>query len=134
MTSTEKYSEWNSFIKRIEVGGKNLEPGAKMKFEVEFQNGKKARSGEIVKHYAPPKENNGTWEAEWIYDFTGPLHSIRMIRATRIQKLTKLSNGSVHYYTCEKFSGWGKIFLPLKNVQAGFLTHADDLKKYCEKL
>ena len=134
MTSTGKYQEWNSFIRKIDVDSKNLEPGTKMQFEVEFKNKKRAKSGEIVKHYSPPKENNGKWEAEWIYDFTGILHNIGMVRATRTQKLTQLENGSVHYYTCEKFSGWGKIFLPLKNVQAGFLTHASDLKKYCEKL
>jgi len=134
MINTREYGDWNSFIKKITIEKQILLEGTKMKFEVQFKNGKKTTSDEQVKLFKPPHNNQGTIEAEWIYDFTGFLHNIGMVRASRTQKLTQLENGSVHYYTCEKFSGWGKIFLPLKNVKAGFDTHAADLKKHCEKL
>lgn len=134
MINTEQYSEWNSFIRKISVTSDRLLPGTKMEFNVIFPNKSRAKSGEIVTHISPPNEVNGVWEAEWIYDFTGILNNIGMVKASRTQKLTQLENGVVHYFTCEKFSGWGKIFLPLKNVQAGFLVHAADLKKRCEQL
>ncbi len=133
MTEVQNYPEWNSFIKKIE--SKSMEPveGTLMKFQVELKKGKITGSNELVKLLSSPKEKNGVLEAEWVYDFTGPLHTIGMVRATRSQKLVQLKDGTTHYYTCEKFSGWGKVFLPLVNVQAGFITHAADLKKRCEK-
>jgi uncharacterized protein YndB with AHSA1/START domain len=132
MTDTDQYPQWNQFIKKIITPAGKPVVGTAMKFEVKFSNGKKARSGELVKLYQEPALIHNIWQAEWIYDFTGPLHNIGMVRASRTQKLTGLSNGHTHFYTCEKFSGWGKIFLPLAQVQAGFIQHAADLKKYCE--
>jgi uncharacterized protein YndB with AHSA1/START domain len=132
MTETSKYPQWNGFIKKINTPAGKPVAGTAMQFEVEFSNGSKAKSGELVKVFQEPALINNSWQAEWIYDFTGPLHAIGMVRASRTQKLTGLSNGYTHFYTCEKFSGWGRIFLPLAQVQAGFIQHAGDLKAYCE--
>lgn len=133
MTDVKNYPEWNSFIKKIESKSEEPVEGTLMKFKVELKKGKITGSNELVKLLSAPKEKNGVLEAEWIYDFTGPLHNIGMVMATRSQKLVQLKNGTTHYYTCEKFSGWGKVFLPLANVQAGFIKHAADLKEHCEK-
>lgn len=133
MTDYEKYNEWNSFIRKIDINSSRIELGTIMKFEVEFPNKKKATSREIVKQFAPPTKINNVINAKWEYDFAGPICKIGMIKATRTQTLTELKDGSVYYYTCEKFSGWGKAFLPLKNIQEGFNNHAKDLKKHSEK-
>ncbi len=133
MTDVKKYNEWNSFVKNIETSNEIPVPGTQMKFTVEFPNKSKASSGELVKLLQPPIEKEGKLQAEWIYDFTGPLHNIGMVRASRTQQLTAIDENTTHYYTCERFSGWGKIFLPLKNVRGGFKIHANDLKKRCEK-
>jgi len=133
MIDISKYGEWNSFIKNITALSVIPTVGTQMKFTVVFPNNNKATSGELVKLLHPPTLQNGKLQAEWIYDFTGILHSIGMVRASRTQQLTAIDENTTHYYTCERFSGWGKIFLPLKNVQSGFLIHASDLKKHCEK-
>lgn len=133
MTEVKNYGEWNRFIRNIESPNNLPIAGTPMKFTVVFPNNSKATSGEQVKQFSPPEVKGGTLKAEWIYNFTGILHTIGMVRASRTQQLTAIDENTTHYYTCERFSGWGKIFLPLKNVRAGFTMHAEDLKKHCEK-
>jgi len=134
MTDIQDYPKWNRFITKVEANNAEPVPGTIMKFKVEFKPGSKAVSTEIVKSLEKPQVKEGKKTAEWIYDYYGFLPSIGMVKATRIQKLVELEDGKTHYYTCEKFSGWGKLFLPLKNVQTGFNTHAADLKKECERI
>lgn len=132
MIDVKKYGEWNRFIRKISADQDIPTPGTAMKFEVEFPNKSKATSGELVKLLEPPGVKEGKTTAQWVYDFTGPFHNIGMVRASRVQLLTAIDANTTHYYTCEKFRGWGKIFLPLKNVRSGFILHAEDLKKVCE--
>jgi uncharacterized protein YndB with AHSA1/START domain len=133
MTSIDQYPEWNHFIQKITASLAEPVEGTLMKFDVNFEDGKITRSQELVKRFYKPTEENGSIHAEWIYDYRGFLHTIGMVRATRTQQLIQLEEGTTHYFTREKFSGWGKMFLPLTKIQAGFITHTNCLKKHCEK-
>lgn len=129
LVGIQYYNEWNGFVRK--VVSNHLEPvaGTQMKFTVYWETGGKATSGERVTVFSPPQHKQARWE----YVFTGFLPFIGMVRATRVHELKELDDGTVYYYTIEKFRGWGKIFLPLKKVQAGFTRQTADYKKRCEQ-
>jgi hypothetical protein len=133
LTDIEKYSEWNSFIRKVHAPVSVPVEGTSIILDVCFYNGVKVKSKEKVSFFEKPTKKEGVWVAEWKYDFVGFVHLIGMSRGSRIQKLRQLPDGSTHYFTVESFRGWGIFLVPLKGVQMGFDAQAADLKKRCEE-
>ena len=133
MTAIDLYSAWNPFI--VDVQAPNGPPIAAtlMHFDVRWQQGGRARSSERVTLFEPPKADpEGTLRAEWRYDFVSPLSTIGMIQASRIQRLSQSPGQQTHYYSEERFAGWGTLFVPIQKVQAGFHAQAHALKAHAE--
>lgn len=134
MMDTSQYAQWNPFIIKVDNLGDVSVAGTDMKLTVRWANGGLQTSNEQIALVKPPFLNgNGDIEAEWHYIFKGPLHTLNLVRGTRIQKLVSLSDSTTQYCTYEEFHGLLKMFVPLSKVQDGFERHAKALKKYLEQ-
>ncbi len=133
LIAVQQYHGWNPFI--IEVKSTNTPPteGAEMKFTIEWKDGSRGTSKELVTSFVPPSKVESYKEAEWSYRFASFLSVIGMIKATRFHMLTSEKEGETSYYTFEEFRGWGIKFLPIAKVQDGFDRQTKALKRFCEK-
>ncbi len=131
LTNIKGYSEWNPFVYNVSSDKIVPDVGYNMLFSVCFSNGKKVQSKEYVMTFTPPQLTDNT-SALWVYRFDGLLHKMNIVRATRTQTLKALSMSTTEYSSEEVFSGLGKCFLPLKEVQKGFTLQANALKVFCE--
>lgn len=132
MTNVQDYPNWNPFIKKVITHTSPPCKGTHLTFEVQFENGRQARSQELVTEWRPPVPT-GEQQAHWAYRFYGWLDRLRCIQAVRLQSLQAQSNGSTRYTTREIFRGWGIALVPLAQVQKGFEAQAAALKKVCEE-
>ena len=131
LTQIKKYSEWNPFVYHIQSDQDIPSTDSKMLFSVRFESGKETKSKEIVTKFTPPVNQKDF--ALWSYRFGGFVHGINMIRAHRVQTLRALLDGSTEYSSTEVFTGWGRSFVPLEDVQKGFEAQGAALKEECEK-
>lgn len=125
MLDFPRYGEWNPFIVRAELAGP---PGigAALRLHVKWHDGAGATSGELLTELVPP--------TRLVYRFTGPLHALNLVRATRVQQLEPLPNNRTRYSTREDFSGLLTAALPLARIQDGFDRHARALRTRAETL
>ncbi len=130
LTDIRGYSTWNPFVYEVSSDKEMPYIDCNMVFYVRFSNGKEVTSKEYVTEFKPPQMTDG--KALWVYRFDGFMHKINMVRATRTQTLRALSSNTTEYSSEEVFSGFGELFLPLKEVKRGFIIQADALKKVCE--
>jgi hypothetical protein len=114
------YPRWNPFVVKVE-GATRAELGATMKFFVRWPTGGSATSGEVVTRLVPPSSAD---TAEVVWRFTGPLASLGLVKADRLQRMTRLSPTRTRYESEEVFTGLLARFIPLANVQAGFEAQA----------
>ena len=107
--------------------------GARFELEVQWSNGKTARSKERVSRIEHPSGENPK-RALFAYTFEGALSKVGAVRAEREQRLEQRPGGPTRYETTEQFSGWLTAFLPLADVQEGFERHAKALQKHAQSL
>jgi hypothetical protein len=129
MIDVDRYREWNPFIVSIDSDGK-ITVGSSMTLHVRWEGGGGASSGERVTRMDAPIGGKGAFE----YSFTGWMHTLAMVRATRVQTVEELAPRSTRYHTRESFGGWLAGAIPLKKVQRGFELHAQALKTRAESL
>lgn len=135
MVDVEKYSEWNPFVINIQANGEADKIGTHMHFRVQWHDGGRATSDEVVKEALPPyTDAQGIKRAYWCYVFKSPLDKLGMVHAIRHQWLEEHGDGRTTYKTQEVFTGWAKAFLPFKKVQDGFERQAAALKRRAETL
>lgn len=125
MLDFPRYGEWNPFIVRADLTGP-AQLGAALRLRVRWNDGTAATSGERITELTPP--------TRLVYRFTGPLHDLGLVRATRVQQLEPLSNNRTRYTTREDFSGLLTAALPLVKIQDGFTRHARALRSRAETL
>ena len=125
MLDFPRYGEWNPFIVRAELTGPP-QIGAALRLQVRWHDGTGATSGERITELTPP--------TRLVYRFTGPLHTLGLVRATRVQRLEPLPNDRTRYITREDFNGLLTAALPLAKIRDGFTRHARALKSRAETL
>lgn len=125
MLDFPRYGEWNPFIVRADLTGPPR-IGAALRLYVRWNDGTGATSGERITELTPP--------TRLAYRFTGPLHNLGLVRATRVQQLEPLATNRTRYSTREDFSGLLTATLPLAKIQDGFDRHAQALKSRAETL
>jgi uncharacterized protein YndB with AHSA1/START domain len=133
MLDLHAYPEWNPFIVRVLRAPASIEVGSRFELCVRWADGGEARSAEIVTCAdAPAASEPGRRTARFAYRFTGPLHSLHLVRAVRVQDLEQLPGQPTRYHTREEFHGLFKAALPMRNIQDGFERHARALKARAE--
>jgi hypothetical protein len=115
------YPRWNPFVVKVE-GADRAVVGAQVTFHVRWPDGGSATSGELVTRVNPPSEQALTADVVW--RFTGLLPALGLVRAERVQHLTRLSPTRTRYESEEIFHGLLTRFIPLAKVQAGFEAQA----------
>lgn len=119
------YPGWNPFVVKVEGAPRAIE-GARVRFTVRWPDGGGAHSGEVVTRVVGPSDS-GTAEVAW--RFTGPLAALGLVRAERIQVLTRISPSRTRYLSEERFFGLLAGLVPLARVQAGFEAQAAALAR-----
>lgn len=122
LTALERYAEWNPFIVRVD-GGATPVLGGRLVLHVKWEQGGGASSGEVVTRVEPP----GT-SAALAWRFTGVLPTLGLVRAERLQTLTRLDDRLTRYESVEIFHGLLASFVPLEKVQRGFERQAEALR------
>ncbi len=118
------YGRWNPFVVKV-AGAARAEVGARVRFDVRWPDGGRASSGEVVTRV----ERTAT-SAELVWRFTGALPEFGLVRAERVQRLTKLGDTRTRYESTEMFDGLLARFIPLARVQAGFAAQARAMAKH----
>jgi uncharacterized protein YndB with AHSA1/START domain len=133
MTDTDRYPEWNPFVRRVEC---RLPPsvGAPIRLHVEFAGGKAVVSPERITVLEPPYDDAGTRRATLAYVFEGWPAKLRLVRGTRWQRLSQRGDGPTRYETVEEFSGPLVRLAGPGRVEEGFARHAAALKVRAEEL
>ena len=133
MTDTDAYGEWNPFVHRAE-SRTPPQVGAPIRLHVEFGNGKRAVSPERISLVETPRDVDGVRRATLGYVYEGLPARLRLVRGTRLQRLSQVPGGPTRYETVEEFAG---PLVPLAGpdrVQEGFRRHAAALKARAEEL
>ena len=130
MLDLPRYGEWNPFVVEARLAGP-LQVGATLQLKVRWHDGGGAGSGERITELVAP---DGARAGRLVYDFTGWLPALGLVRATRVQQLEELAAGRTRYSTHEAFRGLLVAFLPLAKVRDGFARHAQALKHRAESL
>lgn len=128
MLDFSRYPEWNPFVVRVEQP-EPIRVGASLRLHVRWREGGGASSGERITELCPPL---GERPGRLAYDFTGLLHDLSLVRATRLQQVELLPGDRTRYSTREQFRGLLTAFLPMAKVRDGFLRHAQALKARAE--
>jgi hypothetical protein len=107
------YPRWNPFVVRVE-GAARAEPGQQLRFDVRWPQGGGARpSIEVARVALGPNAAEVAWR------FTGPLAALNLVRAERVQRVTRLTTTRSRYESEEVFHGLFARLVPLAKVQAG---------------
>lgn len=133
MTDTERYGEWNPFIRRVECA-RPPTVGTPIRLHVEFANGKQVVSPERITVTEPPGDDGGTWRATLAYVYEGWPSRLGLVRGTRWQRLEQRQGGPTRYSTVEVFSGPLVALAGPARVEEGFGRHAAALKARAEAL
>jgi hypothetical protein len=134
MTDLAAYGRWNPFIVAVDApAGRPVRVGDAITLHVRFAGGRSVRSREVVTRLDEPSTmEDGTERAVLAYEFRGPLHAAGLVRAVRIQTLTRRPGGPTEYRTEEAFRGLLAFAVPLGSVRDGFERHARALKDHAE--
>jgi hypothetical protein len=133
MLDTDRYGEWNPFIRRAECRTPP-QVGDPIRLHVEFAGGKRVVSPERISVVEPPHDDAGVRRATLAYVYEGLPARLGLVRGTRYQRLSRTGEGPVRYATVEEFSG---PLVPLAGpgrVAEGFRRHAEALKSRAESL
>jgi hypothetical protein len=133
MTDTQRYPEWNPFVREIECAQPPV-VGTPIRLHVAFASGKQVVSPERITVLEPPYDDDGTRRATLAYVFEGWPARLGLVRGTRWQRLSQSPGGPTRYETVEEFSG---PLVPLAGparVEDGFRRHAAALKQRAEEL
>ena len=134
MLDTRSYGEWNPFLFRIECPP-SPGPGDAIVLHVRWLDGRTTRSPERITVVEPPTtDESGTATATLAYVYEGFPAKLRLVRGTRIQRLTQRAGGPTTYDTVEEFSGPLVRFAGPGRVAEGFRRHADALRARAESL
>ena len=134
MLDTERYAEWNPFVERAETP---VPPavGNPIVLHVRWANGKTTRSPERITAIEPPSTTeDGSTTALLTYVYEGLPRRLRLLAATRHQRLTQRPGGPTTYDTVEEFSGPLVRLAGPGRVADGFRRHAEGLKARAEGL
>lgn len=123
LTALDRYAEWNPFIVRVD-GGATPVLGGRLVLHVKWEQGGGASSGELVTRVEPPRAS-----AVLAWRFTGVLPTLGLVRAERLQTLTRLDDTRTRYESVETFHGLLAGFVPLAKVQRGFERQAEALSR-----
>ena len=142
MIDVSAYHEWNPFIVAVEGVSGAPAVGQGMRLHVRWANGRQVTSNEVFAAIEPPApasdgSQDGGRVALLEYAFRGPLHTLNLVRGTRIQTLRQsptVAAGRTVYETTEEFLGWLAAFVPIKQVQDGFDRHSRALKLRAESM
>lgn len=126
LTALDRYPDWNPFIVKVD-GGATPMLGGRLVLHVKWHDGGGAASGELVTRVEPP----GT-SAALAWRFTGVLPTLGLVRAERLQTLTRLSDNRTRYESIETFHGLLANFVPLVKVQRGFDRQAEALARVAQ--
>jgi hypothetical protein len=134
MLDTERYSEWNPFIVRIDrPGDAPPEVGDTIVLHVRWHTGGSTRSTEQVRRVDGPDRNAGR-RAVLEYSYAGAFRTAGLVRGRRIQELSRIDTDVTAYNTRERLRGALAWAAPLGRVQDGFDRHARALKDRAEQL
>lgn len=134
MLDTDAYSEWNPFVVRAETPQPPA-VGNPIVLHVVWANGRGARSPERITVVQPPAVGgDGTATALLSYVYEGLPSRLRLLQATRHQRLTQAPGGPTTYDTVEEFSGPLVALAGPSRVAEGFRRHAEALKRRAEEL
>ena len=118
----QSYHLWNPFTPKIETDWKL---GSKVLLTVNMKKGSKAIiQTEYLTRLDPPYEF--AWGMNWGF----------LLKAERVQKLVRSSDGKTKYFTEDIIHGLLSPIVHLiygKSIQNGFEQVADSLKKYVER-
>ncbi len=135
MLDVRQYPDWNPFIIRVETPANVLSVGSRLVLHIRWANGSGMRSAEKVTQIEPPTSTVRTRRrAVLAYRFNGWLHTLGLVRSTRLQWLEQGLGQPTTYRTREEFRGLLAAAVPLRDVQDGFERHAQALKVWAEQL
>jgi uncharacterized protein YndB with AHSA1/START domain len=133
MLDTEKYAEWNPFVERAETSTPP-QVGNPIVLHVRWANGGTVTSPERITVIEPPATTGGLTTAHLAYVFEGWPAKLRLLSATRHQRLSQRPGEPTTYDTVEEFSGPLVRLAGPARVEDGFRRHAEALKKRAELL
>ncbi len=134
MLDTEKYAEWNPFVERAETAAPPA-VGNPIVLHVRWGNGKTTRSPERITAIEPPSTAaDGSQSSLLTYVYEGVPGRLRLLSATRHQRLTQRPGEQTTYDTVEEFSGPLVRFAGPGRVAEGFRRHAEGLKRQAEQI
>jgi hypothetical protein len=133
MLDTDSYAEWNPFVERAETSTPPT-VGNPIVLHVRWANGGTVRSPERITAIEAPATSDGVTTARLSYVFEGWPAKLRLLSATRHQRLTQRPDGPTTYDTVEEFSGPLVRLAGPGRVADGFRRHAAGLKKRAESL
>jgi hypothetical protein len=133
MLDTEAYGEWNPFVERIETPTPPA-VGNPIVLHVRWANGGTVTSPERITAIEPPAATDGATTAHLAYVFEGWPAKLRLLSATRHQRLTQRPGEPTTYDTVEEFSGPLVRLAGPGRVEDGFRRHAAALKERAESL
>lgn len=132
LTDVGRYGAWNPFVVRVDGTIDGL--GSPLVLHVRWTDGSRGtQAGEVLTVFDPPAaEADGVRRATFAYEYTGPLATLNLVRATRTQRLEQAPGGPTVYTSHEPFTGWFAGFVPLARVRAGTDAMARALKGEAE--
>ena len=133
MLDVDAYGEWNPFLFKAECSSPP-EPGDPITLHVRWPNGKVTTSPERIHLVEHPADVDGVRRATLAYDYEGLPSKLGLVKGRRYQRLTQVPGGPCVYDTVEEFSGPLVRFAGPARVEAGFVKHAEGLKKRSESL
>ena len=132
MLDTASYAEWNPFVEKVESEGPAA-VGARLVLHVRWANGSTSTSPERITVLEPPATDaDGITSATLAYVYEGLFARLRLVRGTRVQRLTQRPGGPTVYHTVEEFSGPLVRLAGPARVAEGFARHAVALKTRSE--
>jgi hypothetical protein len=126
LVSLERYPEWNPFVVKVD-GAARAGLQQHLTLHVVFSGGLRVRSGEFVTRVDPPGD-----VATLAWRFTGLLPTLGLVRAERVQTLSRGPGGRTRYESVEAFDGLLRHFVPVGRVVDGFERMAQALKARAE--
>ena len=122
LTDWDAYHTWNPFIINVDYTVDKQNKVEKMKFYLQWHDGKTGTSIEQMVRSVPPA--NGS--AELVYKYAALVAKLGLLKATRTQQLRTKGN-QTEYYTKEEFFGILARFVPITAVKKGFAAQANAL-------
>jgi uncharacterized protein YndB with AHSA1/START domain len=127
ITDLPRYGEWNPFVVRVD--GPSAAVGSRLRLRARWEDGGDNVVDVVVtRAEAPTTDAAGTSRAVLVYELTGALPRLGLLRTRRTQALTQAPGAPTRYETREVFEGPMRAFVPRAKVQRGFEIHAAALR------